>query len=103
MAALENIALWHERDISHSSVERVILPDTTILLDYALTRLTNIIQNLNVYPEQMLANMKKTEEFLATQKILLALVAKGFDRQKGYEAVHKMRCKPGPINNLSEN
>jgi adenylosuccinate lyase len=89
MAALENIALWHERDISHSSVERVILPDTTILLDYALHRLTGILQNLNVYPDRMLQNLKKTEEFLGAQKILLMLVSKGFDRQKGYEAVQR--------------
>lgn len=89
MAALENIALWHERDISHSSVERVILPDSTILLDYAMTRLAGILQNLNVYPERMLSNLRKTEEFLGAQKILLALVRKGFDRQKGYEAVQR--------------
>src|SRR3954469_12631092 len=77
MAAMENIALWHERDISHSSVERVILPDTTILVDYALARATDIIENLQVYPKRMEANLKKTEEFLASEKIMLALVAKG--------------------------
>ncbi len=89
MAALENIALWHERDISHSSVERVILPDTTILVDYALARLTDMIQNLQVYPERMKANLMKTEEFLASEKIMLALVKKGLDRQKGYEMVQR--------------
>jgi adenylosuccinate lyase len=89
LAALENIALWHERDISHSSVERVILPDTTILVDYALTRLTNILQNLQVYPQNMKRNLAKTESFLASEKIMLALVDKGLDRQKGYEMVQK--------------
>lgn len=89
MAALENIALWHERDISHSSVERVIFPDTTILLDYALNRMSGILENLQVYPERMLQNLMKTQDFLATQSILLALVAKGFDRQKAYEMVQK--------------
>jgi adenylosuccinate lyase len=88
-AALENIPLWHERDISHSSVERVILPDTTIVLDYALARLTSIIQGLQVYPKRMVSNLKKTEEFLASEKIMLALVGKGLDRQKGYEMVQK--------------
>lgn len=89
VAALENIPLWHERDISHSSVERVIFPDTTILLDYALVRMTNMIQNLRVFPKNMIRNLKKTEEFLATQKILLALVNKGIDRQVGYVMVQK--------------
>ncbi len=89
MAALENIALWHERDISHSSVERVILPDTTILLDYALNRMAGILENLQVYPERMHQNLKKTEDFLATQSILLALIKTGLDRQKGYEIVQK--------------
>lgn len=89
LAALENIALWHERDISHSSVERVIFPDSTIVLDFALNRMTNILRNLQVYPERMKANLQKTEEFLATQKILLALVKKGLDRQKGYELVQR--------------
>jgi adenylosuccinate lyase len=89
LAALENIPLWHERDISHSSVERVILPDTTILVDYALDRMTNIIQNLQVYPERMLSNLKKTEEFLASEKIMLALIGKGVERQKSYEMVQR--------------
>lgn len=89
MAALEDIALWHERDISHSSVERVIFPDTTILLDYALNRMSGILDNLQVYPARMRRNLKKTEEFLAAQKILLELVKAGLDRQKGYEMVQK--------------
>ncbi len=89
MAALENIALWHERDISHSSVERIILPDTTILLDFALARMNNMLQNLHVYPKRMLTNLKKTESFLASEKIMLALVNKGVERQKGYEMVQR--------------
>ncbi len=89
MAALENIALWHERDISHSSVERVIFPDTTILLDYALHRMTGILENLLVYPDRMMQNLMKTQDFLATQSILLALVKTGLDRQKSYEMVQK--------------
>jgi adenylosuccinate lyase len=89
MASLEDIALWHERDISHSSVERVILPDTTILLDYMMARMTNMIENLQVYPARMLSNLKKTEEFLASEKLMLSLVRKGLDRQKGYEMVQR--------------
>lgn len=89
LAALENIALWHERDISHSSVERVILPDTTIILDYALHRMSNILENLLVYPERMNANLKKTEEFLASEKIMLALVNTGMERQKAYGYVQR--------------
>ncbi|MFN0117006.1 MAG: adenylosuccinate lyase [Elusimicrobiota bacterium] len=89
LAGIENVALWHERDISHSSVERVILPDSTILADYALNRMNGILQNLQVYPERMKANLAKTEEFLASEKIMLALVRKGLERQKGYEMVQK--------------
>jgi adenylosuccinate lyase len=89
LATLEDIALWHERDISHSSVERVVFPDTTILLDYALNRMNGILENLHVYPERMLENLQKTEDFLATQKILLTLVKSGMDRQKAYELVQK--------------
>ena len=93
LAALENIALWHERDISHSSVERVILPDSTILLDYALNRLGGILENLQVYPARMKANLAKTEEFLGAQKLLLALVDTGLDRQKAYEMVQRNALK----------
>jgi len=89
MAALENIPLWHERDISHSSVERIIFPDTTIALDFILDRMAIILENLQVYPKRMLANLKKTEEFLASEKIMLALVGKGLERQKGYEMVQR--------------
>ncbi len=89
MAGLENIALWHERDISHSSVERVVFPDTTILLDYALNRMRGILENLQVYPARMKTNLAKTADFLATQSLLLALVKKGVDRQKAYEMVQR--------------
>lgn len=87
MAALENIPLWHERDISHSSVERIILPDSTILIDYMLARLTGILNELRVYPRRMKINLAKTQELLASEKILLALVKKGWDRQRAYEHV----------------
>ncbi len=89
MAAIENIALWHERDISHSSVERVILPDTTTLIDYALHRLNGILRDLQVYPQRMLSNLQKTEGFLASEKIMLALVKTGLDRQVAYGMVQK--------------
>ncbi len=89
MAALEDIALWHERDISHSSVERVILPDTTTILDYALNRMSGILRDLQVYPLKMEANLKKTESFLASEKIMLALVGTGLDRQVAYGMVQK--------------
>jgi adenylosuccinate lyase len=88
-AALENMALWHERDISHSSVERVILPDSTILLDFALHRMNGILGGLRVYPERMRQNLAKTEEFTASEKILLTLVKKGMARQKAYEMIQK--------------
>ena len=87
MAAYENIPLWHERDISHSSAERVILPDTTSLVNYALNRLNNILKGLAVYPQRMKANLQQTEEFLATQRIMLELINKGLERQAAYEMV----------------
>lgn len=89
VAALENIPLWHERDISHSSVERVIFPDTTILLNYSLNRMNNMLKNLRVYPKRMKENLRKTEDFLASEKIMLALVNKGMDRQVGYGLVQR--------------
>jgi adenylosuccinate lyase len=89
MAALENNALWHERDISHSSVERVIFPDSTISLDYILNRMTNLLDKLLVYPENMLKNMEITHGLYSSQKILLALAKKGLKRQEAYEMVQK--------------
>ncbi len=89
LAALENVALWHERDISHSSVERVILPDSTITLDYMLTKTTKLIEKLLVYPEAMLANLNKTGGLIFSQKVMLALVEKGVLREDAYKWVQR--------------
>ena len=89
LAALENVALWHERDISHSSVERVIVPDSTILLDYMLHLLTRVIDNLLVYPEAMLENLNKTRGLIYSGRLLLALVDKGILRERAYELVQR--------------
>ncbi len=86
-AAIENNALWHERDISHSSVERIILPDSTISLDYILNRMTRVIDSLLVYPENMKKNLNLTNGLFASQKVMLALANKGLHRQKAYEMV----------------
>ncbi len=87
--ALENIALWHERDISHSAVERNIGPDSTIALDFALVRLNNLIKNLNIYPKRMLKNLKITNGIFFSQRILLELTNFGFTREKAYKIVQK--------------
>jgi len=89
LAALENVALWHERDISHSSVERVILPDSTILLDYMLHRMTGIIEGLQVYPERMRANMERSYGLMYSQRVLLKLADTGLPRQHAYEIVQR--------------
>ena len=89
VAALENVALWHERDISHSSVERVILPDSTILVDYMLHRMTGIIAGLQVYPERMEENMGRSYGLMFSQRVLLKLADKGLPRQQAYEIVQK--------------
>ncbi len=89
-ASLENIPLWHERDISHSSVERVILPDSTILLDYMLNRFTNTIAQLLVYPDRMAKNMELTGGTLYSQKVLLQLVRKGLQREEAYKIVQEV-------------
>ncbi len=88
-AALENIPLWHERDISHSSVERLILPDSTVLLNYMLNRFTNMIRRLVVYPDRMRQNMALTGGTLYSQKILLRLIQKGMEREDAYAVVQK--------------
>jgi adenylosuccinate lyase len=88
-AALENIALWHERDISHSSVERVILPDSTILLDYLLHQATRIVRGLHVYPERMRENMARSFGLIYSQRVLLALTERGLGRQRAYEMVQR--------------
>ncbi len=89
LAALENVALWHERDISHSSVERVILPDSTILVDYMLHRMTGIIDGLQVYPERMKENMERSYGLMFSQRVLLKLAEKGLPRQQAYEIVQR--------------
>ncbi len=87
--AIENIALWHERDISHSSVERVIIPDSTILVDYMLNRLTCTLRDLQVYPERMEANMQRSFGLYNSQRVLLALVGKGMTREEAYDIVQR--------------
>jgi len=89
IAALENIALWHERDISHSSVERIILPDSTILLHYMLKKACWLIEKLNVYPENMAANLQRTHGLLYSQRVLLALVEAGMLRDDAYAVVQR--------------
>lgn len=89
LAALEDVALWHERDISHSSVERVILPDSTILVDYMLHIFTNVVDKLLVYPDAMKANMNKTGGLIFSQRVLLALVDKGAVREDAYRWVQR--------------
>ncbi len=91
--ALENVALWHERDISHSSVERMIGPDATVTLDFALARLTNVIENLVVYPENMKANMDKLGGLHNSQRFLLALTQAGMSREESYAAVQRNAMK----------
>jgi len=93
MAALENIALWHERDISHSSVERVIIPDSCILIDYLLARFTGIIKKLLVYPDNMRANLEKTKGMFFSERILLELVGKGLTREEAYGLVQRNAMK----------
>ncbi|MFW6325180.1 MAG: adenylosuccinate lyase [Desulfovermiculus sp.] len=87
LASMENMALWHERDISHSSVERVIMPDSTILVDYMLNRLASVLQNLRLIPENIEQNLQGSFGLYFSQRILLALVEKGLARQKAYEMV----------------
>jgi adenylosuccinate lyase len=93
MVAMENIALWHERDISHSSVERVIIPDTTIALYYMLSKSIPLIKNLELYPEKMLENMNLTHGLLFSQSVLLALTRKGVSREDAYRMVQRNAMK----------
>ncbi|WP_088044187.1 adenylosuccinate lyase [Bacillus sp. EAC] len=87
ITAYENVSLWHERDISHSSAERIILPDATILLNYMLNRFGNIIKNLTVFPENMKRNMDRTYGLIYSQRVLLALIEKGMSREEAYDTV----------------
>ena len=89
LAALEDVALWHERDISHSSVERVMGPDATILLDFMISRFTGLVEKLVVYPERMLANMQMTKGVIFSQLVLLQLVEKGMSREGAYAVVQR--------------
>ncbi|MFH0912962.1 MAG: lyase family protein, partial [Candidatus Omnitrophota bacterium] len=93
LASLENVSLWHERDISHSSVERVIMPDSTILLDYMLNKFIEVIEGLVVYPENMLANLVKTKGLIFSQRVLLELMQKGLSREKAYDLVQRVAMK----------
>ena len=87
--ALENVALWHERDISHSSVERVIGPDTTIALDFALARLAGLVERLTVHPERMLANLESLGGVVHSGEVLLALARAGISREEAYCIVQR--------------
>jgi adenylosuccinate lyase len=95
LAALEDVALWHERDISHSSVERVIAPDATILLDFMLRRITYVIDNLAVYPENMRRNLQKSGGAIFSERVLLRLVGKGIARDQAYRMVQRHALKVG--------
>ena len=89
VSSYENVALWHERDISHSSVERIILPDATMLLNYMLNRFGNIVKNLTVFPENMKRNMERTYGLIYSQRVLLTLIEKGMKREEAYDLVQK--------------
>jgi len=93
-AAFENVALWHERDISHSSVERIILPDSTTLLDYMLAKTTNLVDTMVVYPERMLQNLESSGGLVFSGQLLLDLVEHGVSREEAYRMVqrHAMRA-----------
>ena len=93
LAAMENMALWHERDISHSSVERVIGPDSTILMDYMLHRLSRILKNLVVHPKRMEENLNRLKGLIYSQQVLIKLTDKGMKRQEAYELVQKNALK----------
>jgi adenylosuccinate lyase len=90
IAAMENINLWNERDISHSSAERIIIPDSNILIDYMLQKFTNLITNLNIYPEHMKQNLEKTKGLIFSQKIMLELTKRGLSREEAYEMVQRI-------------
>ncbi len=93
LPAMENVALWHERDISHSSVERMIGPDATVTLDFALNRLAGIIDRLVVYPKTMRANLDRLGGLVHSQRVLIALTQKGMSREAAYALVQKHAMK----------
>ena len=93
VVGLENVALWHERDISHSSAERIVLPDSSTLLDYMLSKLTELLKGLQVYPERMQQNLESSKGLYFSQSLLLALTRKGAERKSAYEAVQRAAMK----------
>jgi adenylosuccinate lyase len=99
LAALENVSLWHERDISHSSAERIILPDSTIALDYMLHKFIQVMEGLTVYPDNMLVNLAKTRGLIFSQRLLLELMDKGLPRMRAYDIVQRcaMRAWKGTL------
>lgn len=101
IAALENVALWHERDISHSSVERIIIPDSCIALDYALNLMIKLIDNLIIYPENMINNLNITRGLIFSQKVLLKLTEKGMSREDAYKLVQENSMKVWQNKNLN--
>src|SRR5690606_27453710 len=90
LTAYENVALWHERDISHSSAERIIIPDATIAINYMLNRFTNVVKNLTIYPENMRRNMDATHGVIFSQRVLLSLIDKGMSREDAYGIVQPL-------------
>ena len=92
-ASCENVALWHERDISHSSTERIILPDATELLDYMLVRFKGILENLTVYPQTMIDNIYRTNGVIFAQRVMMALIGKGLSREEAYDTVQPIAMK----------
>ncbi|MGP7819418.1 adenylosuccinate lyase [Niallia sp. 01092] len=107
LTAYENVPLWHERDISHSSAERIIIPDATIALNYMLNRFSNIVKNLTVYPENMKRNMDRTLGLIYSQRVLLTLIDKGLTREEAYDTVQPRTMesweKQVPFRQLVEN
>ncbi len=93
LTSMENIALWHERDISHSSTERIILPDSCLILDYCLALFTSVMRGLQVYPQKMKHNIELTKGLIFSQRVMLALIDKGLSRQKAYELVQRNAMK----------
>ncbi len=93
LTSMENIALWHERDISHSSTERITLPDSCLILDYSLALFTSVMRGLQIYPQRMKQNMKLTKGLVFSQRVMLALINKGLSRQKAYELVQRNAMK----------
>jgi adenylosuccinate lyase len=93
LTSMENIALWHERDISHSSAERIILPDSCLILDYSLGILTSVMKGLQIYPQRMKRNLELTKGLVFSQRVMLALIDKGLSRQKAYELVQRNAMK----------